>query len=286
MSVYGYPYQTTPFLNQANGLFIDGMYAMGPNTVSSLSRTLQFKESENNIVTLAQQAGFTTYWLSAQGMLGKHDTSTSAVALRADKTYFLNKGSFSDNDVNDDDLLLPFKHLLSYKKNEEKQLFILHLSGSHPDACKRLHGYPINFDLGYGKGVNCYLASIAKTDYFIQQVVSQLSDREYSLVYFSDHGLSVKPDSIKNDATIKNNYQIPFIVLGSHFSEHKYISHQLSQKNFLDFMATWLGVQTNMTDSQYNFDTIHILPKANKIEVFNWEKMVDVSTLKDEEVLK
>ncbi|MBN6469223.1 sulfatase-like hydrolase/transferase, partial [Escherichia coli] len=40
MSVYGYPVPTTPWLNTAPGLFIDGYTSAAASTVPSLSRTL------------------------------------------------------------------------------------------------------------------------------------------------------------------------------------------------------------------------------------------------------
>ncbi|WP_160190864.1 sulfatase-like hydrolase/transferase, partial [Escherichia coli] len=40
MSVYGYPEPTTPWLNTAPGLFIDGYTSAAASTVPSLSRTL------------------------------------------------------------------------------------------------------------------------------------------------------------------------------------------------------------------------------------------------------
>jgi glucan phosphoethanolaminetransferase (alkaline phosphatase superfamily) len=37
MSLYGYPYQTTPYLDSSNGIFIDGMTSAAPNTEQSLA---------------------------------------------------------------------------------------------------------------------------------------------------------------------------------------------------------------------------------------------------------
>lgn len=219
-------------------------------------------------------------------MMGEHDSATSAVALRADKTHFFHKGRYHDTNVNDDELLVPFKELLTDTKAIKKRLFVLHLIGSHPDACQRLHDYPISFHLGYGKHVDCYLTSIKKTDNFIKNMTDILSDQPYALVYFSDHGVSINKETIKVNAKVKNNYEVPFVILDSEFKEHTKIEHRVSQRHFLDFMATWFGVQTNLTNPRYRFDALHELPKADKIEVFNWQEMINVDTLEHEKVLK
>ncbi|HFV0599380.1 TPA: sulfatase-like hydrolase/transferase, partial [Escherichia coli] len=72
MSVYGYPVPTTPWLNTAPGLFIDGYTSAAASTVPSLSRTLiydyeQNPDSGNNVVALAAKAGYSTWWISNQG---------------------------------------------------------------------------------------------------------------------------------------------------------------------------------------------------------------------------
>ncbi len=61
MSVYGYPVPTTPWLNTAPGLFIDGYTSAAASTVPSLSRTLiydyeQNPDSGNNVVALAAKS--------------------------------------------------------------------------------------------------------------------------------------------------------------------------------------------------------------------------------------
>ncbi|MCN7438821.1 sulfatase-like hydrolase/transferase, partial [Escherichia coli] len=78
MSVYGYPVPTTPWLNTAPGLFIDGYTSAAASTVPSLNRTLiydyeQNPDSGNNVVALAAKAGYSTWWISNQGKLGEHD---------------------------------------------------------------------------------------------------------------------------------------------------------------------------------------------------------------------
>ncbi len=65
MTAYGYPVPTTPWLNMAPGLFIDGYNSTASSTEPSLSRTLiydyeQPPDSDNNVVALAAKAGYST----------------------------------------------------------------------------------------------------------------------------------------------------------------------------------------------------------------------------------
>ncbi|MCV5283589.1 sulfatase-like hydrolase/transferase, partial [Escherichia coli] len=46
LSVYGYPLPTTPWLNSAPGIFINGYFSAAPNTIGSLSRTLTLDYTE------------------------------------------------------------------------------------------------------------------------------------------------------------------------------------------------------------------------------------------------
>ncbi|MBW9972158.1 hypothetical protein FJC78_29450, partial [Escherichia coli] len=82
---------TTPWLNTAPGLFIDGYTSAAASTVPSLSRTLiydyeQNPDSGNNVVALAAKAGYSTWWISNQGKLGEHDTRISVIASDAEHT--------------------------------------------------------------------------------------------------------------------------------------------------------------------------------------------------------
>lgn len=142
MSVYGYPEPTTPWLNTAPGLFIDGYTSAAASTVPSLSRTLiydyeQNPDSGNNVVALAAKAGYSTWWISNQGKLGEHDTRISVIASDADHTVFLKKGSFASRKT--DDMLLLQETERALADTSTPKVIFLHMMGSHPNPCDRLH---------------------------------------------------------------------------------------------------------------------------------------------------
>ena len=61
---------------------------------------------QDNFVTLANRAGFQTWWFSNQGQIGEYDTAIASIAKRADEVQFLKNGDFEANKNTQDVLLL------------------------------------------------------------------------------------------------------------------------------------------------------------------------------------
>lgn len=293
-SLYGYPHKTTPWLDQSNGIFIDGMLASGANTIAALSHTLQQLDDsgnaipENNIITLANKAGYQTYWLSNQGRLGKYDTSTSFVAMRTHKAIFLNNGTWADNNYDDNLLLNKLADTLEQPEPQNQpRLIVMHMLGSHPVACERLHGFPIHFKLNHGKDLDCYLASIEKTDDFIHQTADILVKHgSYSLIYFSDHGLSITPKAITQSDDIINSYEVPLILIDSDAKAHNVFKKAISGAHFIDIFASWLGIQIRNDTGEYDLRQPDKLPEDKNIQVYQRDHLTDPATLPREPLMQ
>lgn len=293
-SLYGYPHKTTPWLDQANGIFIDGMVARGANTIAALSHTLQQIDNngkaipENNIITLANKADYQTYWLSNQGRLGKYDTSTSFVAMRTKAATFLNNGTWADTNYDDDLLLNKLTATLTQPEPKgQSRLIVMHMLGSHPVACERLHGFPNHFDLNHGTDFNCYLASIEKTDHFIQQTVDILAKHgSYSVIYFSDHGLSITPEVITQSDDIINSYEVPLILIDSDAKAHTVVKKAISGAHFIDIFANWLGIKINNETTRYNLRQPDSFSEDSNIQVYQRDRLTDPTTLPREPILQ
>lgn len=293
LSVYGYSHPTTPWLDKVNGKFVDGYISMGANTVSSLSRTLAQSVGdgmefipENNIMTLANKGPYFTSWISNQGKIGRYDTSTSTVAIRAKNTFFMNKGDYSGQNLDDKDMLVHLDQVLKLK-SEDPKLTVLHMLGSHPDTCERLHDFPNNFNLEQGERFNCYLATIEKTDDFLRQVAEALSKQgSYSLMYFSDHGMSVESDMVRVDGKIKNAYETPLIVLNSDDEDHIVIKKTISGYNFTDIFANWLGLSIDNETKLYDLSHISNIPEPKTVLANNTGKMINPMVLPEQPVLE
>ncbi|KMV66844.1 hypothetical protein AI29_16415, partial [bacteria symbiont BFo2 of Frankliniella occidentalis] len=59
----------------------------------------------NNVVALANKAGYDTYWISNQGFFGEYDTPSTVIAMRAKHRYFLKSGDYNSKLVDEFSML-------------------------------------------------------------------------------------------------------------------------------------------------------------------------------------
>lgn len=285
MSAFGYPLPTTPFLNKANGIFYRNYISTAPNTFLSLPRTLALSSGVNvdishNIINLAKQAGYETFWLSNQGFLGDFDLPTSKLATYSDHQIFLKKGDFESLNTDDYSLLPYFKKALN--SSNGRKFIALHIMGSHPQFVDRLNGEKPFFNYS-NKDISDYISTYRKTDNFIKLVYETLQSEStpFTLIYFSDHGLSERKIDgelyLRHGDKVKENYNVPLIVLSDTLSNKKHINSPKSAFNFISFFAEELGVKVVAPKIKDWNDT------NEKIEVFNGQSMIEYKSLNDEQ---
>ncbi len=285
MSLYGYPIDTTPFLNSTNGFIIDGYISTALNTQTSLQRILYLNKNnqfsyQDNIITLAKNAGFETYWISNQGKFGEFDTIAARVAFNADNIHFTKKAGYNFTNVNDRKMLDILKGYVT-EKQDKHRLFVLHLMGSHPEFCERLESKPAIYFIN--QNMSCYLETLTQTDLLIKEVIELFKSQEnYSLIYFSDHGLSHKQNGDRFSMFVNNqykqNYQVPFIKISSDDKNRVFIKTQRSAFNFMSGFAEWLGVkEVTLSKSEGFFSD-----KQDDIKVFDGDKLIEFNTLQDD----
>lgn len=269
-NAYGYPIDNTPFMSNTNGILIDGLTSGGTTTVPSLKAMLTLANKESwdadytkTIIGLAKAAGIKTYWISNQGYLGNHDTPISAIAAASDNSSFIKKGSYGS--INSSDFeLLPMLEEIIKKDPLEKKFIVLHLYGSHPNACDRISDHKLLLDntLPYHNYLNCYISSIHKTDLFLNKVISfmnsesEKTDTSYSLLYFADHGhthAEINNELYFNNSRIgKYHYDIPLFMTASDINTQKTCNSFKSGLNFTNGLANWMGIQNQLLDSTYS----------------------------------
>ena len=267
---YGYPIENTPFMSTANGTLIKGLTSGGSSTVPSLKAMLTLSNKETwdadytkTLIGLAQSADIKTYWLSNQGYFGHFDTPISALASKSDNTIFLKYGSYESKNTSDNELLPHFYEIINNNPHEKK-LIIIHLYGSHPNACDRVIDHtPIHSTSDpYYEYLNCYVNSIHKTDQFIQKIHESLTnefitqDVPFSMIYFADHGMAHREI---NDVMYFNNnrlsslhYEIPLFITNSDTTERKSCESFKSGLNFINGIGNWLGISNDLLDPEYS----------------------------------
>lgn len=260
---FGGNWDNTPFISKANGVLFQNYLSAASSTQQSLGLTLalvgkdQQPQYQNNIVTLAKRAGFNTYWFSNQGQLGHYDTAIASIAKRADNVRFLKNGNFISQNTQDTDLLKFTDEALN-DNSEAPKLIVYHLMGSHPKACERTrHKYATFVN---NEEISCYLYSITQTDSFLASLHQQLqnSGKNFSMIYFSDHGLSFKERGSKSEYLSHNdqfqqNYQVPMFITSSRETRHRVIKAVRSANDFMSLFAEWSGIRSQEVEPKYRF---------------------------------
>lgn len=215
-----FPYPDTPWQedrrdNDSNFIFFDNAYSSYVQTVPTLERALTernqyddhpFLESAN-ILDVAKKAGYTTSWLSNQGMYGEYDTAISLIAKTADNPRWAHESyTFSDRY---DEYVLP---LLKDVDPNQNNFIVIHIMGSHIYYNDR---YPSSFSKWkkgpVPDGAEAYANSQLYTDWLLQNIFEYGRDHLnlQAMVYFSDHAESLNkshnPDTFDFDMT-----HIPF----------------------------------------------------------------------------
>ncbi len=265
INAYGYPLENSPFMS-SQGLVVRGLIAGGSNTVASLSNMLTRNNNgtgdfNKNIIDLANSADFKTYWLSNQGFISDFDTPISLIADKSASRDFTKYGAF--NSVNTSDFLLIDKFNNALKDKTDKRKFIVvHLYGSHPNPCARVNDYPATFksdrrELEY---ITCYVNSIRKTDDVIAAIHSALNKQyesekhTWSMVYFADHGMvhkkTKKEIRLMHGESI-NSFSVPLFTISSDARESRKCDASKSGLNFIDGLASWMGIHEESLDSEF-----------------------------------
>ena len=208
MSLYGYKYKNTPFLDSIKGqLYIfDNVTTKYNVTYEVLERLLTFSEGnddenkvweEPRLLDLYKKAGFKIYWLSSHQKYGITNKFSHMTEI-ADVKFFRNVTASSTGD----EIVLPYFRAALADKSPYKVIF-LHLQGSHNQYSAR---FPLNFGkdseaiqkLSKISGVSQlfvdYITSILYGDELLKRIFEMMNQYELGssyLLYLSDHAEDV-----------------------------------------------------------------------------------------------
>ena len=148
---------------------------------------------------------------------------------------------------------------------------MLHLLGSHPNPCDRLTQPPLHYSSN--ANTNCYIDSIRATDTLLADIDTLLvkTGQPYSMLYFSDHGLShdkntydkntlsIEASVLRHNDRYRQNYHIPLAIINSDQQNQQRNPAQRSGEHLLSGLAQWLGIRSPQFAAEYDF----FAPKAD-----------------------
>lgn len=234
MQLYDYPRETNPLLSEIKNELIVFDSIISPHThtilsfekVFTLSHYSDPDKTENaSIVQMANQAGYSTYWLSNQKPVGIHESIPTIIASAAQHKYFMATDSYSSN-IYDENLLPKLEEIL--KDTTVKKVIFVHLIGTHIDYKKR---YPAKYnyftkspptkalgDESALKLIDEYDNAVRYNDFIVRSIIEKVRAKNTNsfVAYFSDHG----DDVFDVTNAIGHNeyhgtrpmYEVPFLV--------------------------------------------------------------------------
>lgn len=176
--------------------------------------------TKKNLLELAENQGFRTYWLTVQGESGLYAGSIGYVARHADfyagpamRTHESARlpGTAALHVTNADDSLLPFFDA-ALDNDAPKKFIVVHIWGSHMPYALRSD----ENDREALKGADSYDLSIHHTDRIVSALYEKLAARKKPFVFFygADHGEEVGVGHSLQTGT--DDYLVPMLAGGGH----------------------------------------------------------------------
>ncbi|MDR1789578.1 MAG: phosphoethanolamine transferase [Opitutaceae bacterium] len=191
MGLYGYGRDTTPREDAAVSRMLRFTNAVSPaaGTLASVPLSLcrtsaaegrgeVLDNPADNVVALANAAGFATFWISKQSSAGLWRSTISDIAGMAGKLAWV-RGKH-------DGAALP--ELDAALASPGRKLILLHIDGSHEPPGEKYPRAFAKFTGGNGMDDE-YDNSIHYTDHLIGEIFARLAGARASVLYYSDHAL-------------------------------------------------------------------------------------------------
>ena len=236
-------------------------------------------------------AGYKTYWLSNQPILGEHENIVSAMAYLCDTLISTNQTNLNSNQEYYDGLIIDqFQNIISQSTSNPKFIFV-HLMGSHIDYIKR---YPSeiakyseedktdiliqDFHGEYEiKKINQYDNTTIYNDSLVYSLIELLKNKDENseMLYFSDHGDEVADKKRfighnEGNPTI-NMFKVPFIYWSNTKKRDKYknyLNRPYQTDDLIHSIVDLLDIEFNGFDSTESIFNSHYqpYPRLHKID--------------------
>ncbi len=222
MSLYGFEYPTTPFLESLEGAVV--LRAISPVNQTMTAVPIEFTAAtvtdyerfytSPSVITYLRRCGYQTFWISNQLRYSPYTSSVSSIASEADVVRFALEELSPEETPYDEVLLqlLPPEDIVPGRK----QAFFIHLLGSHFNWADR---YPPERALIPNPKdlVETYINTIAYTDqvlaWLFERVVEASGQAPMLFIYTSDHGEYVVPEQAGHAffMSFQEEYRVPLV---------------------------------------------------------------------------
>ena len=286
--INGYKRNLIPHLSKLSNLvsFTDA-YSLGTYTIVGLKNIfkLHAMENENTFISVFNDLGFETSWISMQSFVNDVNTIASEVQELITREMILQSNNY---DIKDETFLPYLKQILEGNKSKN-QLIILHTQGSHRTYDDRyseeFRKYTptcsvINEKNTFKRIFNrqsCYFAieannsydnSILYTDYVLSKFIDELKPYKAMFIYISDHGESLGENGIylhshQYEAAPKEQIHVPYILWFSEklLQQNPNINQNLKmaknnvhkkvdQSTVIHSILDCIGVKSNLIDKR------------------------------------
>ena len=215
-SLYGYDKETNPRLSE---MVEDSLLFVYENAISPDTHTIEcvksimstYKQEYGDAVNwyecttlphIMKSLGYKTFWISNQSPAGMYDNIASRYAALCDSTFWVGSKVQGASKIGDDGEILDALVKIDFSKHD-KNFIVIHLMGSHYSFEDRYPGsYQKYNSADYGniaehqrEVVANYDNSILYNDYVVSQIMSDFSNEESIVFYFSDHGIDLYESS-------------------------------------------------------------------------------------------
>lgn len=300
MSLYGYPRETTPQLDEIhktdkNLTVFNDVVTSRPYTIEILQQALTFANEKNpdlyltqpSLMNMMKQAGYKTFWITNQQTMTKRNTMLTLFSQQTDKQYYLNQQRTQSARQYDGNVLKPFKEVMA--DPAPKKFIVVHLLGTHINYKFR---YPEGFDkFNNAEGVppglsqdqidsyNEYDNANLYNDFVVSSLIKDYSATNPNgfLLYFSDHGEEVydtPPHNIqgRNEAApTRHMYSIPFILWTSPSWQQAHPRDFTSMTNRKYSSSELIHTWSDMAGLKYDlFNPERSLVSPNFVETTRW----------------
>ncbi len=236
MSLYGYPRETTPFMDSLKDeldVYTD-VITPDTHTFGVMQKVLTFADNEHpeyfrqkpSIVEMFNSAGFETYWISNKAFLTKWGGSYGIIAEESKHIYDLSSAKKTD------EVVVPYLEKILNDSIRSNKIIFIHVMGNHHEYnCRYPNGfeyfdYKKRGDLEADfrndhmkKTIDEYDNSIRYGDFVYHSILQKIKEKKgisSYFLFFSDHGEEVYDTRDARGHFMDNVYpcqcKIPFVL--------------------------------------------------------------------------